>query len=114
MDVRDLVDFADIRPEREGEIAVAVVADAAVLVDRIAGAMTIARRSRVIALQSVVAGIGLSVAAVVVAALSYLPPVEGALVQEVIDVAVILNALRALGGGRHHSAIDPQAQLSMK
>ena len=50
-------------------------------------------------MQSVVAGIGLSVAAMVVAAFGYLPPVEGALLQEVIDVAVILNALRALGGG---------------
>jgi hypothetical protein len=35
----------------------------------------------------------------VVAALGYLPPVQGALLQEVIDVAVVLNALRALGGG---------------
>ncbi len=44
-------------------------------------------------MQSVVAGIGLSVAAMVVAAFGYLPPVEGALLQEAIDVAVILNAL---------------------
>jgi cation transport ATPase len=34
----------------------------------------------------------------VVAALGYLPPLGGALLQEVIDVAVILNALRALRG----------------
>jgi len=44
-------------------------------------------------------GIGLSFVGMVVAALGYLPPVAGALVQEAIDVAVILNALRALGGG---------------
>jgi cation transport ATPase len=41
-------------------------------------------------------GLGLSVAAMVAAALGYLPPVQGALFQEAIDVAVILNALRAL------------------
>jgi cation transport ATPase len=34
----------------------------------------------------------------IAAALGHLPPVEGALLQEVIDVAVILNALRALRG----------------
>ncbi len=43
-------------------------------------------------------GMGLSAAAMVVAALGYLPPLGGALLQEVIDVAVILNALRALRG----------------
>jgi cation transport ATPase len=61
--------------------------------------MAIAQRSRRIALESVVAGLGLSVMAMVAAAFGYLPPVAGALTQEVIDVAVILNALRALGGG---------------
>ena len=42
------------------------------------------------------AGIGLSVLGMVAAALGHLSPVEGALMQEAIDVAVILNALRAL------------------
>jgi cation transport ATPase len=51
-----------------------------------------------IARQSVVVGLGLSVGAMGIAALGYLPPVWGALFQEVIDVAVILNALRALRG----------------
>jgi heavy metal translocating P-type ATPase len=59
-------------------------------------AMTISRRSIHIALESVWIGLGLSVAAMVAAALGYLPPVQGALFQEAIDVAVILNALRAL------------------
>ena len=49
----------------------------------------------------------------VVAAFGYLPPVEGALLQEVIDVAVILNASRALGGGAK-GAIDVKAQSSME
>jgi cation transport ATPase len=60
--------------------------------------MQIAQRSRRIALQSVVAGLALSGLAMAAAALGYLPPVQGAILQEVIDVAVILNALRALGG----------------
>jgi heavy metal translocating P-type ATPase len=67
--------------------------------DRLPEAIRIARRSRAIALQSVLAGMGMSLVAMVVAAAGYLPPVAGALVQEAIDVAVILNALRALTGG---------------
>jgi soluble P-type ATPase len=74
-------------------------ADAVLLVDRldrIAEVMEVARRSRRIALQSVYVGIGLSFAAMGFATFGYLPPVQGALLQELIDVAVILNALRAL------------------
>ncbi len=100
-----------------GAAASSEAADAVLLVDRldrIAEAMTIARRSRAIAMQSVVAGLGLSAAAMVVAAFGYLPPVEGALLQEVIDVAVILNALRALGGKSTDSTIDPKPQLAME
>ena len=67
--------------------------------DRLPEAIRIARRARTIALQSVIAGMGLSLAAMAAAAAGLLPPVAGALVQEAIDVVVILNALRALGGG---------------
>ena len=74
---------------------VVVVVDRA---DRIPLAVRIGRRSLRIARQSVVFGLGLSVGAMVVAAFGYLPPVWGALLQEGIDVAVILNALRALRG----------------
>lgn len=66
--------------------------------ERLADAMDIARWSRRIAVQSAVAGMALSLAAMVVAAVGWLPPAVGALVQEAIDVAVILNALRALRG----------------
>lgn len=66
--------------------------------DRLAEAVAIARRSRRIAVESVLAGMGLSLAAMLVAAAGFLPPLAGALLQEGIDVAVILNALRALGG----------------
>ncbi len=82
-----------------GAAASAEVADVVLLVDRldrVLSAVLIARRSRQIALQSVYAGIGLSFLGMVAAALGHLTPVRGALVQEVIDVAVILNALRAL------------------
>jgi heavy metal translocating P-type ATPase len=74
-------------------------ADAVVLVDRVdrvADAIRISKRAFSIARQSVLLGIGASVIAMGVAAIGYLPPVEGALLQEGIDVAVILNALRAL------------------
>jgi heavy metal translocating P-type ATPase len=85
-----------------GAAASAEAADVVLLVDevdRIVPAIRIARRSRRIALESVVAGIGLSLAGMVGAAFGYLTPVQGAVFQEVIDVAVILNALRALGEG---------------
>jgi heavy metal translocating P-type ATPase len=67
-------------------------------VDRVADAVHIGRRALHIARQSVVCGMGLSLAAMAVAAAGYLPPIAGALFQEVIDLAVILNALRALRG----------------
>ena len=64
--------------------------------DRLADAMDIARWSRRIAVQSAVVGMTLSLIAMVIAALGWLPPAAGALLQEGIDIAVILNALRAL------------------
>ncbi len=64
--------------------------------DRLADAMDVARRSRRIAVQSAGIGMGLSLLAMAVAAAGALPPTAGALLQEAIDVAVILNALRAL------------------
>ncbi|RST85441.1 cadmium-translocating P-type ATPase [Aquibium carbonis] len=82
-----------------GAAASAEAADVVLLVDRIdrlGPGIEIAYGARRIALESVVAGIGLSVLGMVAAALGYLTPVQGALIQEAIDVAVILNALRAL------------------
>lgn len=73
--------------------------------DRIVPAIQIARRSRLIALESVFAGIGLSLLGMIVAALGHITPVQGALLQEVIDVAVILNALRALSGNETQDAL---------
>jgi heavy metal translocating P-type ATPase len=82
-----------------GSTASSEAADAFLTVDRISrlgDVAAIARRTRRIALQSVLAGMGMSLAAMGVAAAGLLPPVYGALLQEAIDVAVILNALRAL------------------
>ena len=84
-----------------GAAAAAEAADVVLLLDRldrIAGAIAIAARARGIALQSIAAGMALSGAGMLAAALGYLPPVAGALLQEAIDVAVILNALRVLKG----------------
>ena len=77
----------------------AAAADVVLRVDqlyRVLPAIQIARHTRRIALPSVIAGIGLSIIAMIAASVGFLPPVEGALLQEVIDVAVIFNALRAL------------------
>jgi P-type E1-E2 ATPase len=82
-----------------GSVASTETADAVVLVDDIrplARGIAVAKRTLSIAQQSVWAGLGLSMAGMIAAALGYLPPVQGALLQELIDVAVIFNALRAL------------------
>jgi P-type E1-E2 ATPase len=76
-------------------------ADAVITVDRIdrvATAIHVGRRALHIARQSVLVGMGLSTVAMAIAAAGYLTPVAGALLQEGIDLAVILNALRALRG----------------
>ena len=82
-----------------GSTASSEAADAVLTVDHLArlrDVAALARRTRRIALQSVLAGMGMSLAAMAVAAVGLLPAVWPALLQEAIDVAVILNALRAL------------------
>ncbi|TPQ35605.1 heavy metal translocating P-type ATPase [Bradyrhizobium guangdongense] len=82
-----------------GASASSEAADVVILadrLDRVGEAIIIAQRARRIALQSIVVGMGLSLVAMVAAVLGWLDPVPAAIVQEVIDVAVILNALRAL------------------
>lgn len=84
-----------------GATASSEAADVVLVVDRLdrlLEAVRIARRSRAIAMQSIWAGMGLSVAAMAFAAAGLLSPVAGAILQEVIDVIVIVNALRALRG----------------
>ncbi|WLG65590.1 heavy metal translocating P-type ATPase [Pseudomonas brassicacearum] len=65
--------------------------------DRLVEALDIARHTRFIARQGVLVGMGMSLLAMALAALGYLPPLIGAVVQEGIDVVIIVNALRALG-----------------
>lgn len=93
-----------------GATAASEAADVVLVVDRLealAEAITIASRTQRIALQSVIAGMGLSFAAMGLATLGLLPPLVGAVVQEAIDVVVILNALRALGGGMRSASESP-------
>jgi len=73
-------------------------ADVVILVDdlsKVGEAVAISRRTMRLARQSIVTGLMLSGVAMVFAASGFIPPTEGALLQEAIDVAVILNALRA-------------------
>jgi heavy metal translocating P-type ATPase len=82
-----------------GASASSEAADVVILVDRldrVSDAVAIARRARRIAVESIIAGMALSGIAMLAAAFGWLTPVAGALTQEAIDVAVILNALRAL------------------
>ena len=86
----------------QGASAASQAADVVVLVDRldrVCEAVVIAKRAHGIAIQSIIAGMGLSGLAMAAAASGWLTPVAGALVQEVIDIAVIVNALRALSPG---------------
>jgi len=95
-----------------GASASSQAADVVILadrLDRVGEAIEIAQRARRIAVESIVAGMGLSLLAMGAATLGWLAPVPAAIVQEVIDVAVILNALRALTpgyarAGRHITA----------
>lgn len=82
-----------------GATAASESAEAIILANRVslvADAIAIGQRSRNIAWQSVIIGMSLSMIGMVFAAAGLLTPVYGALTQEAIDLAVILNALRAL------------------
>ncbi len=89
-----------------GATASSEAADVVLTVDRVdalADAILIAKRSKGIALQAVLVGMGLSLVAMVVAARGYLPPAAGAVVQEVIDVLAIGLALRGVLPGKVHT-----------
>ncbi len=87
-----------------GSTAASESADLVVMTDdvsRVATAYEIARRTFAIARQSIFAGIGLSILLMLVFATGKFPPLAGAILQEVVDVIVIFNALRA-----HLIAVD--------
>jgi len=89
-----------------GASASSEAADVVILadrLDRVGEAIMIAQRARRIAIESIVAGMGLSTLAMLAATFGWLLPVPAAILQEVIDVAVILNALRALSPGHGHA-----------
>ena len=90
-----------------GATASSEAADVVLVADRLDGlvdAIAIARRSRAIAIQSVILGMGLAFAFMIGGVFGLFTPAIGALIQELIDVAAILNALRALGGGGRPAA----------
>ena len=72
-------------------------ADAVILetsLERVDELIHIASRMRRIALQSALGGITLSLLGMIAAAFGYLPPIGGAIAQEIIDLAAVLNAVR--------------------
>ncbi len=76
------------------EAAGAVVMESSL--EKVDELLHIGKRMRTIALQSALGGMSLSIIGMIIAAFGFLPPVAGAISQEIIDVAVILNALRTI------------------
>jgi heavy metal translocating P-type ATPase len=99
-----------------GATASSEAADVVLVVDRVdalADAILIAQRSRRIALQAVLVGMGLSLVAMAAAAAGLLPPAAGAVLQEAIDVLAIGLALRAVLPGTVHSITMEPADVAM-
>lgn len=98
-----------------GSTAASETADVVIMADdisRTAQAMAISQRTMTVALESIWLGIALSGGLMLVAAFGFLPAIVGAATQEVVDLAAILNALRALSPGRqslHKPTRPPQA-----
>jgi P-type E1-E2 ATPase len=83
--------------------AISEAADAVVLdssLRKIDELIHIGRRMKTIALQSAVGGIALSALGMLAAAAGYLPPLEGAIAQEIIDLLAVLNAIRVAVGAK--------------
>lgn len=98
-----------------GATASSEAADVVLVVDRLdrlVEAIAIARRSRGIAVQSVVVGMGLAFGFMGLAAIGLFGPIAGALIQEGIDVMSILNSLRAIGGGGEEGPAGPSTDVA--
>jgi soluble P-type ATPase len=98
-----------------GATASSEAADVVLVVDRLdrlVDALAIATRTRRIAVQSVALGMGLAFVFMGFGAAGLFGPVVGAIIQELIDVAAILNALRALGGDRRRRAPPEASDLA--
>jgi heavy metal translocating P-type ATPase len=90
-----------------GATAASESADVVILIDdlsRTARAVRIGQDTIRIALQSIWLGIALSIGLMIIAAFGFIPATAGALTQELVDLATILNALRAIGGRRDAAA----------
>lgn len=99
-----------------GATASSEAADVVLTVDRVdalADAILIAQRSRRIALQAVLVGMGLSLVAMAFAAAGLLPPAAGAVLQEGIDVLAIGLALRAVVPGGEHTVRMAPADVEL-
>lgn len=86
-----------------GSTAASESADVVIMLDdiqHVATGIQIAKRTLFIAKQSILIGIGLSIALMFIFATGKFPPVYGAAIQELVDVIVIFNALRAHGSFR--------------
>ncbi|TFC87560.1 heavy metal translocating P-type ATPase [Cryobacterium sp. TMT4-31] len=98
----------------KGSTAASESADAVILLDdlsRAARAVAIGRDTVRIALQSIWLGIALSIGLMIAAAFGLIPATVGALLQELVDLATILNALRAIGGRRDVRARGVAARI---
>ncbi|WP_254678807.1 heavy metal translocating P-type ATPase [Arthrobacter sp. 24S4-2] len=98
-----------------GSTAAGESADVVIILDdlsKAAQAVRIGQRTVRVAMQSIWIGIVLSVGLMVAAAAGYVPAIAGALSQELVDLATILNALRALSPGRHAAPPKGQAEPS--
>ena len=81
-----------VQSDITSEAADAIILEASL--GRVDELIHIARRMRRIALQSAAGGMGLSILGMIAAAFGYLPPIGGAVAQEIIDLAAVLNAVR--------------------
>ena len=85
-------------------------ADVVIMLDdvsKVAQAVAIGKRTVSVALVSIWTGIGLSLVLMAIAMTGYIPAVAGALLQEFVDLATILNGLRALHGADRKPAAPP-------
>ncbi|AUZ34960.1 cadmium-translocating P-type ATPase [Arthrobacter sp. PGP41] len=90
----------------KGATAASESADVVIMLDdlsKVAAAVDIGKRTVAVALVSIWTGIGLSIGLMAVAMTGYIPAVTGALLQELVDLATILNGLRALHGPKPKS-----------
>jgi len=91
----------------KGSTAASESADVVIMLDdlsKVAEAVAIGQRTVRVALQSIWVGVVFSVALMIAAAFGHIPAVAGALSQELVDLATILNSLRALAPSRRTAA----------